>query len=100
MIKQVTIKLGATTPTDKQYESARADIETTYTISDEVALDLDKAMEVHQYELRRARIHLKDALRTVKDELSGKVPEGVGKALKPTEAEQLRKLLKDYEGGD
>ena len=38
MIKQVTIKLGATTPTDKQYESARADIETTYTISDEDAL--------------------------------------------------------------
>jgi hypothetical protein len=100
MIKQITIKLGATTPTDKQYESARADIETTYTISDEVALDLEKAMDTHQYELRRARIMLKDALRAVKDELSGKIPEGVGKALKATEAEQLRKLLKDYEAGD
>ena len=100
MIKQVTIKLGATTPTSKQYESARADIETTYTISDEVALDLDEAMEVHQYELKRARIMLKDALRTVKDELSGKIPKDTGKALKPSEAEQLKKLLQDYEGGD
>ena len=100
MIKQTTIKLGVTTPTSKQYESARADIETTYTLSDEVALDLDKAMEVHKYELRRARIMLKDALRTVKDELAGKLPDEVGKALKATEAEQLRKLLKDYEAGD
>jgi hypothetical protein len=57
-------------------------------------------MEVHKYELRRARIHLKDALRSVKDELSGKIPEATGKALKATEAEQLKKLLKDYEGGD
>ena len=43
---------------------------------------------------------LKDALRTVKDELSGKAPEGIGKALKASEAEQLKKLLQDYEGGD
>ena len=100
MLKQVIIKLGVTSPTSKQYESARADIETTYTISDEVALDLEKAMEVHQYELRRARIHLKDALRTVKDELAGKLPDKVGKGLKASEAEQLKKLLKDYEGGD
>ena len=100
MIKQVTIKLGVTTPTSKQYESARADIETTYTISNEDALDLEKAMEVYEYELRRARIHLKDALRTVKDELAGKIPKDTGKALKATEAEQLRKLLKDYEAGD
>ena len=100
MLKQVTIKLGATTPTSKQYESARADIETTYTLSDEVALDLDKAMDTHKYELRRARIMLKDALRTVKDELAGKLPDGVGKGLKASEAEQLKKLLKDYEAGD
>ena len=100
MIKQTTIKLGVTTPTSKQYESARADIETTYTLSDEVALDLDKAMEVHKYELRRARIMLKDALRTVKDELAGKLPDKVGKGLKASEAEQLKKLLKDYEAGD
>lgn len=99
MLKQVTIKLGATTPTSKQYESARADIETTYTISDEDALDLDKAMEVHERELRRARIHLKDALRTVKDELAGVVPKEAGKALKADEAKQLKELLKQY-GGD
>ena len=99
MLKQVTIKLGATSPTSKQYESARADIETTYTISDEDALDLDKAMEVHQYELRRARIHLKDALRTVKDELAGVVPKEAGKALKASEAKKLKELLKQY-GGD
>jgi len=96
MIKQVTIKLGATTPTDKQYESARADIETTYTISEEDALDLDKAMEVHEYELRRARIHLKDALRTVKDELAGVVPKEAGKALKASEAKKLKELLRQY----
>jgi hypothetical protein len=57
-------------------------------------------MEVHKYELRRARIHLKDALRSVKDELSGKIPKDTGKALKASEAEQLKKLLQDYEGGD
>ncbi len=96
MIKQVTIKLGVTTPTSKQYESARADIETTYTLSDEVALDLEKAMEVHKYELRRARIHLKDALRTVKDELAGVVPEDTGKALKASEAKKLKELLRQY----
>ena len=84
---------------NKQYESARADIETTYTISDEDALDLDKAMEVHEYELRRARIHLKDALRTVKDELAGVVPKEAGKALKASEAKKLKELLKQY-GGD
>ena len=99
MIKQTTIKLGVTTPTSKQYESARADIETTYTLSDEVALDLDKAMDTHKYELRRARIMLKDALRTVKDELAGVVPEEAGKALNESEAKKLKELLKQY-GGD
>ena len=93
MLKQVTIKLGATSPTSKQYESARADIETTYTISDEVALDLDKAMEVHQYELRRARMHLKDALRTVKDELAGKLPEPKKEGLNKAEQATLKRLL-------
>ena len=99
MLKNVTIKLGATSPTSKQYESARADIETTYTISDEDALDLDKVMEVHEYELRRARIMLKDALRTVKDELAGVVPKDTGKALNASEAKKLKELLKQY-GGD
>ena len=99
MLKNVTIKLGATSPTSKQYESARADIETTYTISDEDALDLDKVMEVHDYELRRARVMLKDALRTVKDELAGIVPKEAGKALNEAEAKKLKELLKQY-GGD
>jgi polyhydroxyalkanoate synthesis regulator protein len=99
MIKTVTIKLGATTPTSKQYESARADIETTYSISDEVALDLEKAMDTHSDELRRARVMLKDALRTVKDELEGKPPQEAKKALKADEAKQLKELLKQY-GGD
>ena len=99
MIKEVTIKLGATTPTNKQYESARADIETTYSVPDEVAMNLAATMEMHKDELTRAKIMLKDALRTVKDELSGKVPEDVGKALKAEEAEKLKELLKQY-GGD
>ena len=99
MLKNVTIKLGVTTPTSKQYESARADIETTYSLPDEVAMDLDKAMEMHKDELTRARIMLKDAVRTVKDQLAGKVPEDVGKALKAEEAEKLKELLKQY-GGD
>jgi len=95
MIKQVTIKLGATTPTSKQYESARADIETTYTISDEMALDLEKTMEEHTYELRRARMHLRDALRTVKDELEGRPIKEEKKALSDSEKDKLRKLLGD-----
>lgn len=99
MIREVTIKLGATTPTNKQYESARADIETTYSVPDEVAMNLAATMEMHKDELTRAKIMLKDALRTVKDELSGKVPEDVGKALKAEEAEKLKELLKQY-GGD
>ena len=99
MLKNVTIKLGVTTPTSKQYESARADIEPTYSLPDEVAMDLDKAMEMHKDELTRARIMLKDAVRTVKDQLAGKVPEDVGKALKADEAAKLKELLKQY-GGD
>ena len=100
MIREVTIKLGATTPTNKQYESARADIETTYSVPDEVAMNLAATMEMHKDELTRAKIMLKDALRTVKDELSGKLPDKIGKGLKASEAEQLKKLLKDYEAGD
>ena len=99
MLKNVTIKLGVTTPTSKQYESARADIETTYSLPDEVAMDLDKAMEMHEQELTRARIMLKDAVRTVKDELAGVVPKEAGKALKADEAKKLKELLKQY-GGD
>ena len=95
MIKQVTIKLGVTTPTSKQYESARADIETTYSLPDEVAMDLEEAMELHDKELRRAKIMLSQAIRAVKDELEGKPPEPKKKALSDAEKDKLRKLLGD-----
>ena len=95
MIKQVTIKLGVTTPTSKQYESARADIETTYSLPDEIAMDLEKSMEVQEKELRRAKIMLSQAVRAVKDELSGKPPEPKKKVLSDAEKDKLRKLLGD-----
>ena len=95
MIKQVTIKLGVTTPTSKQYVSARADIETTYSLPDEIAMDLEKSMEVQEKELRRAKIMLSQAVRAVKDELSGKPPEPKKKALSDAEKDKLRKLLGD-----
>ena len=95
MIKQVTIKLGVTTPTSKQYESARADIETTYSLPDEVAMDLEKSMEVQEKELRRAKIMLSQAIRAVKDELEGKPPEPKKKPLSSAEKDKLRKLLGD-----
>ena len=72
MIKTVTIKLGATTPTAKNFESARADVETTYSIPDDVAMDLEKSMDMHDKEMRRAKIFLTQALRAVKGELDGK----------------------------
>ena len=93
MIKQVTIKLGATTPTSKQYESARADIEATFTVKDEHALDLDKAMETYQYELRRARVMLRDAIECVKQELEGKPLEAQKTRLTAKEKDKLRELL-------
>ena len=93
MIKQVTVKLGATTPTSKQYESARADIEATFTVKDEHALDLDKAMETYQYELRRARVMLRDAIECVKQELEGKPLEAQKTRLTAKEKDKLRELL-------
>ena len=93
MIKQVTVKLGATTPTSKQYESARADIEATFTVKDEHALNLDKAMETYQYELRRARIMLRDAIECVKQELEGKPLEEQKTRLTGKERDKLRELL-------
>tara|TARA_R100000808_G_scaffold940_3_gene4543 strand:+ start:3187 stop:3474 length:288 start_codon:yes stop_codon:yes gene_type:complete len=95
MITQVTIKLGATTPTDKQYESARADIEATYTLKDEDAINLDKAMDAYQYELRRARIMLKDAIHAVKEELKGTPLEEQKTQLTSKEKQKLRELLGD-----
>ena len=93
MIKQVTIKLGVTTPTSKQYESARADIETVYSLPDEIAMDLEKSMEVHEKELRRAKVMLSQAVRTVKEELSGKPPEPKKEGLNNAEQATLKRLL-------
>ena len=93
MIKQVTVKLGATTPTSRQYESARADIEATFTIKDDHALDLDKAMDTYQYELRRARVMLRDAIECVKQELEGKPLEAQKTRLTAKEKDKLRELL-------
>ena len=93
MIKQVTVKLGVTTPTSKQYESARADIEATFTVKDEHALDLDKAMETYQYELRRARVMLRDAIECLKQELEGKPLEAQKTRLTAKEKDKLRELL-------
>ena len=102
MLKNITIKLGVTTPTSKQYESARADIETVYSLPDEIAMDLEKSMEVQEKELRRAKIMLSQAVRAVKDELEGKTPEpkeeGTGyirATLSDAEKDKLRKLLGD-----
>jgi len=95
MLKTITIKLGVTTPTSKQYESARADIETTYSVPDDTAMDLEKSMDMHQDEMRRARIMLRQAIRAVKDELEGKTPEQKKKALSDAEKDKLRKLLGD-----
>jgi len=93
MIKTITIKLGATAPTDKKFESARADIEATFTIKDEHALDLERSMDTYQYELRRARVMLRDALQCVKDELKGNPLEDQKTRLTAKEKDQLRLLL-------
>ena len=95
MIKQITIKLGATAPTEKKFESARADIEATFSIKDEHALDLEKSMETYQYELRRARVMLRDAIQCVKDELKGNALEDQKTRLTAKEKDQLRLLLGD-----
>jgi len=93
MIKQVTIKLGATTPTSKQYESARADIETTYSLPDEIAIDLEKSMDMHSDEMRRAKIMLNQAVRAVKAELEGNLPEPKKEGLNKAEQATLKRLL-------
>ena len=41
MIKDITIKLGGTKQAKRQYESVRADIETTFTLPHETAMDTD-----------------------------------------------------------
>jgi len=74
MIKEVTIKLGGTKQAKKQYESIRADIETTFTIPHETALDLEKSMEAYKYELRRAKIMFQQAMTAATHQIDGKPP--------------------------
>ena len=74
MIKDVTIKLGGTKQAKRQYESIRADVETTFTIPPDNALNLEHAMETFQFELRRLKIMFKDAMIAATHEIDGKPP--------------------------
>tara|TARA_R100001015_G_scaffold17994_1_gene10479 strand:- start:91 stop:465 length:375 start_codon:yes stop_codon:yes gene_type:complete len=74
MIKEVTIKLGGTKQAKRQYESIRAEIETTFTIPHETALDLEKAMEAYKYELRRAKVMLREAMVAATHQIDGEPP--------------------------
>ena len=74
MIKEVTIKLGGTKQAKRQYESIRADIETTFTIPHEAALDLEKSMDAYRFELRRAKILFKEAMTAATHQIDGKPP--------------------------
>ena len=73
MIKDITIKLGGTKQAKRQYESVRADIETTFTLPHETAMDTEKAMEAYKWELRRAKVLFKEALREAIEVIDGKV---------------------------
>ena len=72
MIKKVTIKLGGTKQAKRQYESIRADIETTFTIPHETAMDVEKSMEAYKWELRRAKVLFREALIAATEEIDGK----------------------------
>tara|TARA_R100000664_G_scaffold4642_1_gene9247 strand:+ start:2083 stop:2415 length:333 start_codon:yes stop_codon:yes gene_type:complete len=74
MIKEVTIKLGGTKQAKRQYESIRAEIETTFTIPHETALDLEKSMEAYKYELRRAKVMLREAMIVATHQIDGEPP--------------------------
>ena len=72
MIKDITIKLGGTKQAKRQYESVRADIETTFTIPHETAMDVEKSMEAYKWELRRAKVLFREALIAATEEIDGK----------------------------
>ena len=74
MIKDVTIKLGGTKQAKRQYESIRADVEATFTIPPDNAVNLEHAMETFQFELRRLKIMFKDAMIAATHEIDGKPP--------------------------
>ena len=74
MIKDVTIKLGGTKQATRQYESIRADVEATFTIPPDNAVNLEHAMETFQFELRRLKIMFKDAMIAATHEIDGVPP--------------------------
>tara|TARA_R100001244_G_scaffold92369_1_gene69763 strand:- start:381 stop:752 length:372 start_codon:yes stop_codon:yes gene_type:complete len=74
MIKEVTIKLGGTKQAKRQYESIRADVEVTFTIPHENALNLEKTMDTYKYELRRTKVMFKDAMIAATQEIDGVPP--------------------------
>lgn len=91
MIKDITIKLGGTKQAKRQYESVRADIETTFTLPHETAMDTEKAMEAYKWELRRAKVLFKEALREATEVIDGK---SLGASSTPKKAPP-RKVLKE-----
>ena len=91
MIKDITIKLGGTKQAKRQYESVRADIETTFTLPHETAMDTEKAMEAYKWELRRAKVLFKEALREATEVIDGKSSPPISPPKKATP----RKVLKE-----
>ena len=91
MIKDITIKLGGTKQAKRQYESVRADIETTFTLPHETAMDTEKAMEAYKWELRRAKVLFKEALREAIEVIDGKSSPPTSPPMKATP----RKVLKE-----
>jgi len=97
MIKEVTIKLGGTKQAKRQYESIRADIETTFTIPHETALDLEKSMEAYKYELRRAKIMFQQAMTAATHQIDGKPPAPKIEEKKEEEEVSFRKKKEDID---
>ena len=98
MIKDITIKLGGTKQAKRQYESVRADIETTFTLPHETAMDTEKAMEAYKWELRRAKILFREALMAATEEIDSKSsPPKAPPVKQPPAKPTPRKVLKEPE---
>lgn len=98
MIKDITIKLGGTKQAKRQYESVRADIETTFTLPHETAMDTEKAMEAYKWELRRAKVLFREALIAATEEIDGKSSAPKAPPVKQAPAKPApRKVLKEPE---
>ena len=93
MIKEVTIKLGGTKQAKRQYESIRADIETTFTIPHETAMDVEKSMEAYRWELRRAKILFREAMTAATHQIDGEPPKP---KVEPKKDKTMLDLAKDH----